>query len=574
MRNSTTFVCFDVETTGLDPQYCEIIEIGAVKVIDGEIAGEFSELAKPERPISEFITNLTGITNADVQNARNPKDVADSFAHFAKGFRLLGQNVGFDLSFLRRYRIYTPSGTAIDNIDLARILLPYLPAYNLDSLAEFFSLVPDTRHRALSDAKLTAGVFLKLLDMLWTAKPETINGLYGLATKSGSELAAFLNDHLRDRTENPLNNLPEASFLNGAKSDNIFGDFSPSELMIQEEDEQPISPDETAAVLSGEGSLSKHHETFEVRSGQIELACKITGAFNDSEILLAEAGTGTGKSIAYLVPSILWAERNNGRVIVSTNTKNLQEQLFQKDIPLLGKVLGVPFRAVILKGRGNYICLNRWNRVIDSPDRYLSKEEKSLLLPVASWLNGTLTGDISETGFFQLVAETGLLEKINSDSPTCIGTRCKFREMCFVNRIRKASQRAHIIIVNHSLVFSDMMADGGVLGSYSRIIFDEAHNLEKVAMRFLGITLGFFTVSKVLNRLYSQSENPYGILAILSKWAEDMTKLKPEFDGNRIIIENACEIIQEIRSSCKEMFDAMYRAAVEEAGGKKRRTRE
>ena len=559
MKSPDTFVSFDVETTGLDPRYNEIIEIGAVKVEQGEFIAEYSELVKPEKSIPEFISNLTGIKNSDVRDAESIHEVFPSFFDFVGGYMLLGQNVGFDMSFLKSQGKIT-IGPAIDNIEFARILLPQLHSYSLDSLIEFFALKIENRHRALDDARITALIFLKLLDMLRVTSAEFANDMLKISSRTTRVINEVFEAQIKERLNNVKPKSTEIkSFIKSAVpiNKNIFGDFS-GESTPAEPESANIDPEYISSLLQEGSSLSKYHDAYEERKGQIYLAKNIATAFNESEIMLAEAGTGIGKSIAYLIPAILWAETAKQRVIISTNTKNLQEQLFTKDIPLLGKMLDLPFRAVILKGRGNYICRNRWQHIADSPERYLSSEERGLLLPVVSWINSTLTGDLSETGFFPMLVESGLLERINSDSPLCLGSRCKFRDKCFVNRIRKAAQHSHIIIVNHSLVFSDMVSDGGVLGPYSRIVFDEAHNIEKAAIRFLGVTLNYYRVRRILNHLFSRNENAHGILAMLDDWVVEMSKGWPEFSSNRSTIESAINTVQKVRSSTKNLFESLF----------------
>jgi len=563
MISPDTFVSIDIETTGLDPNINEIIEVGAVKVEHGKITAEYSELVKPSHPIPEFITHITGITNEEVQNAGTIDDVIPSFLDFISGFRLLGQNVGFDVAFLRRAAGIGKIGMAVNNISLARILLPCLPSYSLDSLIDFFALKPEKRHRALDDAQITAVIFLKLIDMLRMVPVSFLNEMLSISSRTDSLLKDVFEAQYLERANEPLkrtekHHLPVLKLQE--KSNNIFGDFSRNIPSPPESETITIDPKSVASLLSKGGKLNRNYDSYEERPGQITFAKKVATAFNDSEILLAEAGTGTGKSIAYLLPAILWAEAARERVVISTNTKNLQEQLFSKDIPLISRILDFPFRAVILKGRGNYICLHRWQRLVDTSERYLSKQESDLILPTASWLHTTTTGDLSETGFFSMLAESGLLERINSDPISCIGTHCPSREQCFVNRIRRAAQRAHIIIVNHSLIFSDMITEGGVLGSYTSLVFDEAHNIEKVALNYLGVSMNYYRVRRIVNRLYLKDGDGHGLFAKLAVWMEDMTKGWPEYADNAATVALSTKRVQHLRSVTINLFEHLYAA--------------
>ncbi|MCE5251831.1 3'-5' exoribonuclease, partial [bacterium] len=567
MISPDTFVSIDVETTGLDSDLHEIIEIGAVRVSEGAVVAEFSELVKPEHPIPDFITHLTGISNDDVEHSLPVRDVIPGLLDFLKGYRLLGHNARFDVAFLRHAAGIGNIETAIDNIELARIVLPRLPSYSLDSLIDFFGLTPEKRHRALDDARITAIIFLKFIDMLRMIPDHLFNDLHKICSKTGSALGEVFDAQLRERLEGkrfPAKKAVDETRGKYGTDNNIFGDFS-EDTGIEEPLKATIDPAEIEAILKTGGKLSMVHDSYEERTGQIMMAKRAARAFNDSEILLAEAGTGIGKSIAYLIPSIIWAERSRERVIISTNTKNLQEQLFSKDIPLLNTMLDFPFRAVILKGRGNYLCMNRWKSVVDSPEHFLTKQERDLVLPVAAWLQETKSGDLSETGFFTMLHDSGLLDHINSETSSCRGGRCVFREQCFITRIRRAAQRSHVIIVNHSLVFSDMVSDGGVLGTYSRIIFDEAHNIEKVALRFLGVTFNYYRVRRILNRLYSPQDGKYGILAVLREWVEEMIKAWPEYAANVQIFEDAVTAVEHVRSVTGEFFTCLDAAVRMEA---------
>ncbi|MFC1607790.1 helicase C-terminal domain-containing protein [Candidatus Latescibacterota bacterium] len=559
MKSPDTFISIDLETTGLDASLHEIIEIGAIKFENGEIVDEYSRLIKPDRAIPEFITSLTGISNDDVKRSETIGEVIPSLLRFIKGSSLMGHNVRFDVGFLRKAAGLGNIESAIDNIELARIVLPTLPSYSLDSLIEFFALTPENRHRALDDAKITAVVFLKMIDMLRIIPDSKFNDLHRVVSKSGSLLGDVFDSMIQERLEEleppKARQEKDGHTFNEDIADNLFGDFR-EDQGFREPDPKPIDSAIIESHLKNGGALSECHETYEERPGQIMMAKRIAQSFNESEILLVEAGTGTGKSIAYLLPSILWAENSRERVVISTNTKNLQEQLFAKDIPLMSMILDFPFRAVILKGRGNYICRNRWIHLAENPGRILSKEARSLLTPVAAWLQKTKSGDLSETGFFHLLGEYDLLEHINSDSSSCRGIRCTERDACFVNRIRRAALRSHVVIVNHSLVFSDMMSDGGVLGPYNRLIFDEAHNIEKTALRFLGVSFSYYRVRRILNRLLTR-EKTSGILAVLIDWIDEMVKGWPEYNAHQSTIEAAADAVASIRIQTGNLFSGL-----------------
>ena len=213
----------------------------------------------------------------------------------------------------------------------------------------------------------------------------------------------------------------------------------------------------------------------------------VAGALNEGGHLLVEAGTGTGKSLAYLLPAVYYAARNGRPVVVSTNTINLQDQLFHKDLPALQACLPQPFKAALVKGRANYLCLRRWAALSRTPN--MGPAEAMLVIRTLVWLSTTQTGDRAELNLAP--PEAALWPRISGQGETCALSRCPhFRQgSCFVVRARRNAEGAHIIVVNHALLLSDLATSGGVLPEYSHLIVDEAHHLEREATDQLGYEL-------------------------------------------------------------------------------------
>lgn len=268
-----------------------------------------------------------------------------------------------------------------------------------------------------------------------------------------------------------------------------------------------LDPEKAAWYLSEEGPLAKKNGFYEERPSQISLVKNICSVFNDGTVGVFEAGTGVGKSFAYLVPSLLWIKENNERVVVSTGTINLQQQLAEKDVPAAQKMLGTDIKYILLKGRQNYICRRRFADV--QSERDLFTEETEELDAIASWLRTTETGTRSELTFMPSEA---IWTRINSESDACMGMKCPFREDCFVMKVRKEAADAQLLIVNHHLLFSDIeMRQGGagyedtaVLPPYQHLIFDEAHGIEDAATSFFSETINRYRLQKQLNQLYRQ----------------------------------------------------------------------
>ena len=266
-----------------------------------------------------------------------------------------------------------------------------------------------------------------------------------------------------------------------------------------------LDEDELAAGLSPGGSLSRVYPAFEERESQTAMLRQVCRAFNNDEICAAEAGTGVGKSLAYLVPAVAWAVRNGERIVVSTNTINLQQQLMEKDIPLAKKVVGEDPKVVLVKGRGNYLCLHRLNEALEEAS--LFEERNTELLSIREWARTTETGSRTDLSFYP-ADETW--SRVCSEADTCLGLRCSHREGCFVLKARREASSARILIANHHLLFADLALrlggsgfdDPAVLPAFRRVIFDEAHNVEKAATSFFSQSLSRLSIQRHLGRLY------------------------------------------------------------------------
>jgi ATP-dependent DNA helicase DinG len=260
-----------------------------------------------------------------------------------------------------------------------------------------------------------------------------------------------------------------------------------------------MSKKEIEMVFGENGIISKFHENYEYRGGQLEMAEAITEAFENNRHLLVEAGTGTGKTLAYLIPAIAAAQARNKTIVISTGTKNLQEQLMEKDIPFLQKVLPKKFSAAYMKGRGNYACIYRIQKaehqpILDGLDQ-MDHFDK-----IRRWVNETDTGDRGE--LTDLPENLPFWNRINARSETCVGQKCPDFEPCFITRMRARADHADIVVVNHHLFFADLNVRGGqygkVIPDYGAVIFDEAHLIEDVASDYFGIQISNFSIDELV----------------------------------------------------------------------------
>jgi len=259
-----------------------------------------------------------------------------------------------------------------------------------------------------------------------------------------------------------------------------------------------VNPRATAATLHaavaaafGElGPIAKALPGFEARSGQLQMADRAADVFSDGGVLLAEAGTGTGKTLAYLIPAIL----SRRRVLVSTGTKNLQEQIFYKDLPVLRESLGIPFTATYMKGRGNYLCLHRFESFKEggvAQSLGFTRDESIHIRLIDEWRAETKTGDRAELE--DLPEDLPFWKDIAASSENCIGTECPHYNDCFITRMRQSAAESDLVVVNHHLLCADasvrQSAYGEVIPTCHYIVVDEAHQLEDVATQYFGIAV-------------------------------------------------------------------------------------
>ena len=250
------------------------------------------------------------------------------------------------------------------------------------------------------------------------------------------------------------------------------------------------------------GLIARAHPEYEYRPGQIQMAEAVLRAFEKKRHLIVEAGTGTGKTLAYLVPAVAAAVATGGRVIISTGTKNLQEQLMEKDIPFLQRVLPRKFSASYMKGRGNYACLQRIKRAENAPILD-GLDEMDYFDEVRQWARQSQTGDRAE--LVELPENLSFWRHIDARSETCIGQKCPDFDPCFITRMRQRAMDAEVVIVNHHLFFADLALRGGqygqVLPDYSAVVFDEAHQIEDVAAEYFGAQVSSYQIEDLLRDL-------------------------------------------------------------------------
>lgn len=290
-----------------------------------------------------------------------------------------------------------------------------------------------------------------------------------------------------------------------------------------------LEPEAIMAILGPGGTIARSLPGYEERPQQQRMALAAGDAFNENRLVLVEAGTGTGKSLAYLVPAILWARNNEERVVVSTNTINLQEQLIRKDIPFLQRATGLEFRAVLVKGRSNYLCRRRLDASALEPGLF-ENDASSELQELQDWAAHTAEGSREELPF---VPRKEVWEEVCCEADQCARVRCTHYQSCFFHRARRLAAQADLLVVNHALLLSDLAlrkqthnyTAAAVLPPFDRVIVDEAHHLEDVATTFFSTAVTRFSFARVLNRLRHPRKAEQGLLPrFLSLLARELSQ--------------------------------------------------
>ena len=340
------------------------------------------------------------------------------------------------------------------------------------------------------------------------------------------------------------NDLAGFGIANYIINNNVTDIFVITEL-FSKHDTKFIDSDKLSSIISPGGAIAKKLPGYEFRSQQVEMIKEICNAFNNDKIAVIEAGTGVGKTLAYLLPAIFWSLKNKERCTISTNTINLQEQLIKKDIPFLQSILDEKFNAVLVKGRRNYICLRKIDDVERMPDLFLENVELKEINTLIEWAKHSNDGSKSDLNF---VPKEQTWDKVAAESDTCIFSRCKFYNKCFVNLARRSANNAHILVVNHHMLFADLSvratgAEVAILPSYKRLIFDEAHNIEGIATNYFGGGTTRIGTDRILGRLYRVKDgNGKGFLPFLT---HSLMEVKQDVN-NEVLDEIILKIDNEI----------------------------
>ncbi|MFA9455499.1 ATP-dependent DNA helicase DinG [Halalkalibacter sp. AB-rgal2] len=532
------YVVIDLETTGHSVEKGDrIIQIGAVVCSNDEIIKTFSTFVQPGLEIPPFIEELTGITEDDIQDAPSFRTVIPTILELLEDCCLVAHNADFDRSFLKKQieleGYCFPNVPVIDTVELARIFLPQQNSYKLSELAEELGYSHDRPHQADSDASVTAALFQKIIKRCKKLPILTLQQLIPLIRKLKSDVEPILLECINQRKFTKRNETEYDCFR---------------QLAIRKVEKQPASNNDTFKtyedyMVSDYTELMKTAlSQFERRVGQELMMQEVYESFNQNEYKLIEAGTGTGKSLAYLLPALFYAKQHNQPVIVSTQTIPLQEQLFQRDLPILKRLVPFPIHIALLKGRSHYLCLRKFEHSLSvEHSNYEINLTKCMILV---WLTETTTGDIEE-----IMIPTGaksLWYEIQSDASSDIGKANPWFSRCFYHRARRLAQEAQIVVTNHALLCTDLMHEQRILPQHTHVILDEAHHLEEVASNHLGQRTDYVAFAHIFQRLSTDQEH---------NWVEHLRAI---FKRNELPFRST-ERILTLLTNMKEDVDELFR---------------
>ncbi|QAY66127.1 ATP-dependent DNA helicase DinG [Paenibacillus protaetiae] len=534
------FAVLDLETTGHSADD-EILQVGLVLLNDElEMIDSFSSFVRPNIAIPPFITQLTGIDASMVADAPAVEDVLLKLIPLLDDAVLVAHNVGFDAGFLNqaldKAGYHTFGGRRLDTIDMLKFLHPSISTYQLGAVTELFGIAHDNHHQADSDALATAQLFAELVTKLRNLPLLTLQRL-SLLLDNSTDLGWFVQITTYEAEQRTAVDTNAYTYFNqfALKA----GEWMDEEPARSEDDPNPLEGVSFEQYLEQvKQSFEARFNGYEERPAQTQMFREVYESLQNDSHLLIEAGTGTGKSMGYLIPSLYYGIKESKKIVVSTHTINLQEQLRQRDIPLLTDILPFPFRASIFKGRGNYLCLRKFEGKVNTNDMASPVEDSLTAAQMIVWLGETETGDQEELNLGNRGGE--FWSTVASDSDSCLNRACPWFKRCYYHRAKHESTISDVCITNHSMLFTDIQADHRLLPTYHHLIVDEAHHVEEVAGKHLGMQLSYFTLTQAIARLYKDSRT--GLLHSLrirlsgelddrsQAWIETIDTLIPAFN--------------------------------------------
>jgi ATP-dependent DNA helicase DinG len=485
-------VVVDLETTGNSPKKGDkIIQLAAMVVQDGAVVDSYTSFVNPGMSIPSFIEELTGIDDEMVKDAPVFSEIAPKVLELLDGAVFCAHNVQFDLGFLQselEEAGYNPfSGPSFDTVELAKITLPTADSYKLTELSDRFSFNHSRPHQADSDALVTAELLIHFIEKLAKLPMVTLEQLEMLSSWLKSDLSLLFSTILAEKRKSISDIGPDLEVFRGValkKKPDL-----PQNDTEMAGSEYPADDKEKTALLSS--SLA----SFEKRDGQFLMMDKAYEAMTENEHIIIEAGTGVGKSLGYLLPAVYYSKQTGQPVVLSTYTIQLQEQLLDKEINFLKRMLSFSFNAVLLKGKNHYLNLFKFEQSLTEDENHYDIALTKMQILV--WLTATETGDVDELN----LTSGGRLfwNRIRHDGWHIKKDPWIGRD--FYLHARNMSKKADLIVTNHSMLLSDLVNDRKLLPAYETVIIDEAHHLEKSARNHFGRLIDYLSAKFVIGQL-------------------------------------------------------------------------
>lgn len=524
-------VVVDTEATGFSFNHDELIQIAAARVTGGKIVDWYITFVDPGKPIPEDIVHLTGIDDDDVAGAPDPNTALAGLANFVGTSYVVAHNVSFDKTFTTKHPGGYPllDNVWIDTLDLARIALPHLSSHRLLDLVRAFDC-PVSTHRADADVAATCAVLRVLLAGVDAMPVSLVCKIASLANPDQWSTQVVFQYFANKKME-ALGK--ESAEEGAAERKNVDLDFSLRHMRAdrvraieraEKRDAESLTQDPLVEVsyptseeidhaFTAEGIVGRLYESYEQRDEQVEMAQAVRGAFEANENLMVEAGTGVGKSMAYLVPAALFAKRNNVAVGVATKTNALLDQLVYKELPALSETVG-GLAFAPLKGFAHYPCLRKIDQLVADGARMkeIAGKEVSQAPALAALLSFIEQSEYEDIDTLKIDYRSVPRYTITTTSHDCLRRKCPFFGVsCFVHGARRQAESADIVVTNHTLLFCDLAADGGLLPTCRHWIIDEAHGAEDEARKAFSSELSAEELIRLANRMASTeaSRNPF-----------------------------------------------------------------
>lgn len=492
MEKIPAFVALDLETTGLDFEKDEIIEVALVRFENGEPKENLDFLVKPSSAeLRPFIETLTGISKADLDESPDFATIAGQICSFIGDLPIVAHNAQFDSKFLKQ--TFTKVGISYDthvfwdSLTLSRIAFQKVPNHRLDTLVQELEIERSRAHRALPDADACGRLFVKALEKISSMDPWLFDALSKVAKGSGYESLFATNVESLASPKYSLPAVPAQESLPKSRAPRVSEFFKEG------------------------GFISFVVDDYKPRHNQQDFASVMERNMYKGGLCVLEAPTGSGKTLSYLITAANKAITGE-RVLISTATRTLQEQLWTEAIPQIAKIYNGELRPAILKGRDNYLCLRKFEELLMHPQTLLSAEERDSFMALIPWALTTETGDINECNSFSPSRNRVLWSKLSCSASCCNGDNHSHHDNCPALIAKRKAMNANMVLVNHSLFLADLQLDFALLPAYEHVVFDEAHRLPEISNQVFGRSISFFGFRNIAKTLEPSKAGGDGLL--------------------------------------------------------------